>query len=275
MLDTILKLMQAYGRQAVEVLLASIIFYYILLSVRGTKTAVLVQGFIVLGVFYVIATYFRLVVISLIMSRLLIVVPIALIIIFVPEIRRFLERAGRTNRLWAIFFPLPDAVPTDATETSTFEAILGAVEDLAYRHHGALIAIEREPIEGDLMVVGTYLDAAVSETALRSLFEPHNPLHDGAVVLRGDRIIYAGCFFPLSVQDVFDRDLGTRHRAAVGITEKSVCFVIVVSEERGKVSIAYGGRLARDLTPRQFREQLRALYFANPNFSTAIRSVSV
>jgi diadenylate cyclase len=273
MLDTTFKLLQLYGRQAVEVLLASVIFYYILLSVRGTKTAVLVQGLIVLGVFYAVATYFRLVVISLIMSRLLIVVPIALIIIFVPEIRRFLERAGRTNRLWAIFFPLPDMIPADAAEISSFEAILGAVEELAYRHHGALIAIEREPIEGDLMVTGTYMDAAISETVLRAVFEPHNPLHDGAVVLRGDRIIYAGCFFPLSVHDVFDNDLGTRHRAAVGITEKANCFVIVVSEERGKVSISYGGRLARDLTPRQFREQLRALYFANANFSTAITAV--
>ncbi len=270
--ESLLSVTQTYGRQAVEILLASAIFYYILLSVRGTKTAVLVQGLIVLGVFYALATYFRLIVISMILSKLLFIVPIALIIIFVPEIRRFLERAGRTNRLWAVFFPLPSFGGDSSSESANFDAIVNAVEGLAHNYHGALIAVEHQPIEDDLMVIGTWLDAAISEATLRSIFEPHNPLHDGAVVLRSDRILYAGCFFPLTTREDIARDLGTRHRAAVGITEKADCFVIVVSEERGKVSIAHGGRLARDLTLRQFREQLRALYFANPNFSTVLPS---
>lgn len=270
MWETLLTLMYEYGRQAVEILLAAGLFYYILLSVRGTKTAGLVQGLIVLAIIYVAASYLRLVVISMILGRLLFFVPIALIIIFVPEIRRFLERAGRTSRMFAVFFPLPDVDPADAQETATFESILDACQELAQRHHGAIIALERTPIDTDQIVTGTWLDASVTEVMLLSVFEPHGPLHDGAAIIRDDRMRYAGCFFPLSVREDIDSDLGTRHRAALGITEVSDCIVIVVSEERGAVSIACGGRLARDLTERQFREQLRALCFPNPNFSTAL-----
>jgi diadenylate cyclase len=270
MWDTLTMLVHENGRQAVEILLAAVLFYYILISVRGTKTAGLVQGLIVLAIIYVAATYLRLVVISMILGKLLFFVPIALIIIFVPEIRRFLERAGRTSRLFAVFFPLPDAGLPDAQETATFASIVEAAQELAQRHHGAIIAAERTPIDTDQIVTGTWLDAAVTEIMLLSVFEPHGPLHDGAAIIRGDRMLYAGCFFPLSVREDIDTDLGTRHRAALGITEVSNCIVIVVSEERGALSIAYGGRLARDLTERQFREQLRALYFPNPNFSTAL-----
>ncbi len=270
MWDSLISLVQTYGRQAVEVVLAAGIFYYILLSVRGTKTAVLVRGLIVLALFYALAAYFRLVVISMMLGKLLFFVPFALVIIFVPEIRRFMERAGRTGRWLAVFFPLPDVPSASVAGERTYEAVADAVEELAQHYYGALVAIEREPVESDVMVAGTWLDALVSETTLRSIFEPHSPLHDGAVIVRDDRILYAGCFFPLTVRDDLDKDLGTRHRAAVGITEKVDCIVIVVSEERGKISVAYGGRIARDLTPRQFREELRALYFANPNFSTAL-----
>ncbi len=273
MWEALATLIQTYGRQTVEVILAAIIFYYILLSVRGTKMAVLLAGLIVLGVIYGGANALRLVVISEMLEKLLLIVPFALIIIFVPEIRHFLERAGRTSRMLSFFSPLQESPEGGVSEERVFDAVLGATGDLAQRFHGALIAIELEPIEKDLIVTGTLLDALVSETSLRSIFEPHNPLHDGAVIIRDDRILYAGCFLPLSVRDDLDRDLGTRHRAAIGITEKVDCIVIVVSEERGKVSIAYGGRLARDMTPRQFEEQLRALYFANPNFSTALSPV--
>lgn len=270
MWEMFLTLVHEYGRQAVEILLAAVLFYYILISVRGTKTAGLVQGLIVLAVIYVAATYLHLIVISMILGRLLFFVPIALIIIFVPEIRRFLERAGRTSRLFAVFFPLPDVAAPEAQDSATFEAIVDACMELAQRHHGAIIAMGRTPIDTDQIVTGTWLDATVTETLLLSVFEPHGPLHDGAAIIQGDRLLYAGCFFPLSVREDIDADLGTRHRAALGITEVSDCIVIVVSEERGAVSIAYGGRLARDLTDRQFREQLRALYFPNPNFSTAL-----
>jgi diadenylate cyclase len=275
MWETLATLVETYGRQAVEVILAAVIFYYILLSVRGTKMAVLLTGLIVLGIIYGGANALRLVVISEMLEKLLLIVPFALIIIFVPEIRHFLERAGRTSRMLSFFSPLQESPAEGVTEERVFDAILGAVKDLAQRFHGALIAIELEPIDKDLIVTGTWLEAVVSETSLRSIFEPHNPLHDGAVIVRDDRILYAGCFLPLSVRDDLDRDLGTRHRAAIGITEKVDCIVIVVSEERGKVSIAYGGRLARDMTSRQFEEQLRALYFANPNFSTALSHVRI
>jgi len=275
MWETLATLIQTYGRQAIEVILAAVIFYYILLSVRGTKIAVLIAGLITLAVIYGAATGFRLVVISEILEKLLYVVPFALIIIFVPEIRHFLERAGRTSWMLSFLSPLQESKSGGVTEERVFDAVLSAVEDLAQRFHGALIAIEREPIQADLMVIGTWLDAVVSETSLRAIFEPHSPLHDGAVIIRDDRVLHAGCFLPLSVRDDLDKDLGTRHRAAIGITEKVDCIVVIVSEERGKISVSYGGRLARDMTPRQFEEQLRALYFANPNFSTALSSVRI
>lgn len=269
-----LNLIESYWPQVVEVILLAIIFYYLLISVRGTKTQVLIQWIFVLLLLYALARLLHLMGIVRILEAILYIGPLAIIVIFVPEIRRFLERAGRTHRLLSVFVPTPGAEPAESRGTSTFEAVVLAVEELASRFHGALIAIEKEEVPTDMMVPGTWLSAQVSDVFLKAIFEPHNPLHDGAVIIRDDRVLYSSCFFPLSTREELDRDLGTRHRAAVGITEKVDCIVIVVSEERGEASIAYNGRLARDLNSRQFREQLRALYYENPNFATNLSRVS-
>jgi len=269
-----LNLIQSYWPQALEVLVLAAMFYYLLIGVRGTKPQVLIQGIFVLLLLYALARLLHLMAIVRIFEVVLYIGPLAIIVIFVPEIRRFLERAGRTHRLLSALVPTATGEPAESRGSSTFEAVISAVEALASRFHGALIAIEKEEVPTDLMVPGTWLNAQVSDVLLKAIFEPHNPLHDGAVIIRDDRVLYSSCFFPLSTREDLDRDLGTRHRAAVGITEKADCVVIVVSEERGEASIAYNGRLARDLDSRQFREQLRALYYENPNFATNLSRVS-
>jgi len=271
---TTINLIESYWPQVLEVLVLAGIIYYLLISVRGTKTQVLIQGIFVLLLLYALSRLLHLMALVRIFEVVLYVGPLAIIVIFVPEIRRFLERAGRTHRLLSVFVPTPGGEPPEGRGTSTFEAVVSAVEALASRFHGALIAIEKDEIAPDTMVPGTWLNAQVSDVLLKAVFEPHNPLHDGAVIVRNDRVLYSSCFFPLSTRDELDRDLGTRHRAAVGMTEKVDCIVIVVSEERGEASIAYNGRLARDLDSRQFREQLRALYYENPNFATNLSRVS-
>ena len=254
----------------IEVLVISAIIYQILISVRGTRTGVVLFGLFILFGVYLIAKMLGLVALVKIFELLLFVGPIAIIIIFMPEIRRFLERAGTTHSFLARFIPTPVSASTKEKEMVVFEAVANAAEELARKNHGAIIAIEREEITPEVMVPGVFLDAEVSDLLLKSIFEPRNPLHDGAVVIRGNRVLYSSCFFPLSTKGNFAPELGTRHRAAVGITEKVDCLVVVVSEERGTISISHNGRLAKDLPCRQFREQFKALYLENPNFVTIL-----
>jgi len=255
----------------IEVLVISAIIYQILISVRGTRTGVVLFGLFILFGVYLFAKMLGLVALVKIFELLLFVGPIAIIIIFMPEIRRFLERAGTTHSLLARFIPTPVSASRKEKEMVVFEAVANAAEDLARKNHGAIIAIEKnEEITPEVMVPGLFLDAEVSELLLKSIFEPRNPLHDGAVVIRGNRVLYSSCFFPLSTKGNFAPELGTRHRAAVGITEKVDCLVVVVSEERGSISISYNGRLAKDLPSKQFREQFKGLYLENPNFVTIL-----
>lgn len=270
MLQQALTLFTAYWLRGVEALIISGFIYYLLVSVRGTRTQLVIVGLLMLFVAYLAAKLLGLIALVRIFELVLFVGPIAIIVIFVPEIRRFLERAGKTHGLLSRLVPTPQSVPPESKEISSYDAIVKAVEELASRRHGAIIAIEKEEISPEVMVPGVWLDASVTELLLRAIFEPHNPLHDGAVIIRGDRISYSSCFFPLSTREDLSMELGTRHRAAIGISEKVDCIVIVVSGVRGTISIAYKGRIALDLKPRQFREQLRALYYENPNFSVAL-----
>lgn len=252
--------------QILDILAVSVLFYYLFVYVRGTKTALVIQGIVILALAYFICTALRLITLVFILEKVLVVGPLALFIIFAPEIRQVLERAGKSSRLFNQLLARKDgAVPHSAIDVVTSTAY-----ELARARVGGLFVIEcNEPVD-DHIVPGTELNAIASERFLVSLFNKHNPLHDGAVIIKDDRIHSAGSFLPISENTHLPRDVGTRHRAAVGLTERCDAVVVIVSEERGDVSIAYNGRLAKGLNEEQFTEQLDALVEPNPNFASII-----
>lgn len=253
--------------QIIDILAVSTLFYYLFLYVRGTRTVLIIQGLVLLGLFYSLCQYFNLITLVFIMKGVLVAGPLALVLVFAPEIRRVLERAGRTSRLFDWAFSR-DQNP--GATTPLLDVLVTTVFELSRARVGALIIIERSELVSRHIVPGTELQALPSERFLLSLFNRHNPLHDGAVLLTGDRVHSAGNFLPISESIYLTKDLGTRHRAAIGLTERCDAVVIVVSEERGHVSIAYHGRLARRLTEQQFEEQLSALVEPNPTFASIV-----
>jgi len=252
--------------QIADIVLVAAVFYYLFVYVRGTKTAVVIQGIVVLTLVYFICVYLELITLVFILKGILVVGPLALFIIFAPEIRQVLERAGARSRLFEWIASREPEEP----QTSMVHTITSTVLAMSEQRVGGLFVIERQTLVDDHIVPGTVLDAVLSDRLLASIFDIHNPLHDGAVVLRGERIMSAGNFLPISESTFLSEDLGTRHRAAVGLTERIDAVVVVVSEERGELSIAYHGRLARGLQKEQFTEQLTALVEPNENFATVM-----
>lgn len=252
--------------QIVDTLLVAVLFYYAFLLVRGTKAATVLQLMALLGILYVVCQYFKVITLGYIVEKTLVVGPIALFIIFAPEIRKILERAGKRSRLagW-----LSEIEPANEDE-ELVDLIAETALALAESRTGALIVFEGEDRVDEYVVPGTVLDATPSRRLLMNIFDHNNSLHDGAVIIRDQRLHSAGNFLPISEDPLLDLEFGTRHRAAIGITERSSAVVIVVSEERGTVSIAFHGRLARDLTPGQFNDQLWALIERNENYSTPV-----
>jgi len=253
--------------QLVDIALVAVLFYYFLVFVRGLKTAAVVQGLLAVAAVYLVCQYFKLITLVFIIERVLVLGPLVFFIVFAPELRKMLEALGKTSRFWSFVAPRAGDVPEDS-DPRVISATLEAAESLQLQGLGGLLVFEGEDSVEEHMVPGTELDAVPSARLLTSLFNPYNPLHDGAVLIRHDRVFSAGNFLPLSEKASLPDELGTRHRAAVGLTERCDAVVVVVSEERGELSLAFGGRLARDLPPAQFREQLRALLEPNENYAT-------
>lgn len=223
---------------AVDVLLVAAALYWLLLLLRGTTAMTLLRGgAILLLVTVVLARAFDLQVLNFIVRNSVAGILIAVVVIFQPEIRRALERVGRTG------LALGRHVYSE-----TIDAVARAAFDLSRRRHGALIVLERDTGLQDYMETGVAVDATVTPELLEGIFFPNSPLHDGAAIIRGDRIAAAACTLPLS-ENRLPEELGTRHRAAVGVTERTDAVSVVVSEETGRVSIATDGKLvyrARD-----------------------------
>lgn len=257
----------------VDTLLVAVAMYYVLLNVRGTKTAVLLQALILIGTLYFLCQHFKFITMAFLLERLLLIGPIAVLIIFAPEIRALLERASKRSHFVELLLPqqaAPDA-EIELPEQTYIDLIVAAVEALAAHRTGALIAVERSDLLSESQIVpGTRLDAVPSVRLLTSIFEEGNPLHDGAVLVRDNRIHSAGNFLPNSENVLLPAELGTRHRAAIGLTEHTDAVVAVVSKERGEISLAFHGRLARQLTLPQFAEQLRVLLDPNENYVTTV-----
>lgn len=212
------------------------------------------KGAGILLIAIILANWFKLTAISWLLNQAILAGSIALVVIFQPELRRALEQIGRGK-----FFKKHGSVQNIELEEFADELVT-AMRNLSGRRVGALILIEERTGLADIIATGTRLEALVSSALIENIFEPNTPLHDGAMIIRGTGIVAAGCFLPLSDNNSISKQLGTRHRAALGISEVSDCHAFVVSEETGVISVAHDGKLTRYLDEEQIREVLDSIY---------------
>ena len=235
-------------RDTVDILVVAWVVYWLLMRIKGTRAAQMALGLLILVLAWRLSSLLELATMSFLLDNFLSSGLLILIVIFQSDIRRALTRVGR-----GVFGT------TRTQEAHTIEEIVRACQALAQRRVGALVAIEREVHLDEFVEQGTPLDAELTRDLLISIFLPYSPLHDGAVVVRRDRIATAGCILPLAMRATLDGSLGTRHRAAVGITEETDALVVVVSEETGKISLVAGGEIREDLDGPHLRQALLEL----------------
>lgn len=238
----------------VDITVVAYVLYRVLVLIRGTRAVQLIKGVILLLILVTASRFLRLYTVNWLLEQAQVMLLVALPVVFQPELRRALEQLGR-GRLFARSF----LVMGEEEWGRVIKEIVEAAETLSRHKLGALIIIERETGLNEVVETGTRLEGLVSAELLINLFVPNTPLHDGAVIIRGDRILAAGCFLPLTENPDIDRAIGTRHRAAIGITEHSDCVSVVVSEETGIISLANAGKLGRYFDEKTLREMLTAL----------------
>lgn len=234
-------------RDTVDILLVTAGIYWLLLLIRGTRAIQILVGLLVLIALSLASELFQLAGLGLILENFLGSAVLIIVILFQNDIRRALARVGRG------FFPSFSV----EQELQVVEEIVRTAGALSQRRHGALIVLERESNLGDLIEAGTSVDATLSKDLLTSIFQPSSPLHDGAVVIQEGRVSSAGCILPLTLRTDLPEGLGTRHRAAVGITEETDALVVVVSEETGKIAVVLGGDMLTGLDAPKLRVVLR------------------
>lgn len=235
-----------------DIAIVAYVLYRLLLLIRGTRAVQLVKGLVVLFVAGIVARWLQLTTVIYVLNYAQMALIVAIPVVFQPELRRALEQLGRGR----LFAPAASALPEEELARIVDE-VADACDVLARNKIGALIVVERETGLKDIAETGTYVDGILSSAFLINLFVPNAPLHDGAVIIRGNRVVAAGCFLPLSENPNIGRELGTRHRAAVGLTEQSDALVVVVSEETGALSLANGGKLIRHLDDATLRDMLK------------------
>jgi len=239
-----------------DILIVSVLIYEIAHWIKNTRAWTLLKG-IMLLVFVAMAAYvFQLHTISWLINNTMGVGVTAAIIVFQPELRNALEQLGRKNPIVNFFSSDESRDEKIGYTDRTIQEIVRATIEMSKVKTGALIVLEREVPLGEYERTGIPVDAKMSSQLLINIFEHNTPLHDGAVIVRSNRIVSATCYLPLSDSLEIGKELGTRHRAAVGISEVSDSVTIVVSEETGGISIAQGGRIYRGLTPQQLRDRL-------------------
>jgi diadenylate cyclase len=231
----------------IDILAVAILIYQLLVIIRGRRAAYVLSGLWVLTIVYLIALYARLELLRSVLAALAPYTAIALIVMFQSEIRRLLARIGRSRWL---------GLGGQLERREVVDEILLAVEQMSELKMGALIVVERDIGLRTFIESGVALNSNVSRDLLCAIFHPGAALHDGAVILQGDHIAAAACFLPLSMNPVMLRKLGTRHRAAIGVTEETDCLAIVVSEETGHVSLGWRGELEPDVSIDRVRERL-------------------
>lgn len=234
----------------IDIAIVGYIFYKLYQLIKETRAEQLVRGIVILLIATKASEIMQLHVVNWILKNTMTVGVIALLIVFQPELRRVLEYVGRTK------FIIKPAMEDNEKVDVVVEEVVQSMTSLARQKIGALLVFERETGINDIIQTGTMTDAKVTRQLLINIFIPNTPLHDGAAVIRGGKIMAAGCFLPLTENKSLNKELGTRHRAGLGISEKSDCIALIVSEETGFISIAQNGKLYRDLSEESLRTVL-------------------
>ena len=237
----------------IDILLVAYILYRVMKLLKDTSAERLVKGILVLAVALLIATQAHLNTISYLLKSVFTIAPFMLVLIFQPELRRIIEQLGKGN-VSRLFITTSDP---DAT-AKAIDATVAACGDMSKTKTGVLIVFERTERLGEIVATGTLVDAAPSPELLKNVFFKNSPLHDGAMIVRDGRVYAAGCVLPLSGSQNLSRDLDTRHRAAVGMSESADCVLVVVSEETGAISVAIGGMLKRHLSTETLQKVLES-----------------
>ena len=251
----------------IEILIFAILSYYVIVWIKRTKAWNLLKGIVVRAVIYLVAYLLGLNNLTFIFRSLFSSLLLAIIIIFQPELRRGLEQIGERN-LIRKFFPGSENGNSVVLSGDSIEAIVSAMTLLGRNKIGALIVIERKIDLREFVNTGITLDAKISAALLEQIFEHNTPLHDGAVIIRNNRIVSATCYLPLSQNMTISKELGTRHRAGLGISEVSDCITLIASEETGFISIAENGVLQRNVTQDEVRSVLAGARLEEADQST-------
>lgn len=242
----------------VEVLILTFLIYQLMVWIKNTKAWMLLKGILVLAVLILIAAIFKLHTILYLAKNSVTVMATAAIVVFQPELRRALEKIGERQFLSSM---MPFETNREKTRFSeeTRESIIEAAYAMGKVKTGALIVVEQAIRLTEYESTGIQMDCLVSSQVLVNIFEHNTPLHDGAIIVRGDRIVSATCYLPLSENMNISKALGTRHRAALGMSEVSDALIVVVSEETGAISVARGGQLYRNISEKELREKLTGI----------------
>lgn len=254
------SLLQFAVRDVIDILLVAIVIYQLILLTKETRAVQVIKGLGAIVIGQILASTFQFNTIAYLLEQTLRAGSIAIVVIFQPELRRALEKIGRGT----VFTRRGEDVGVNALERMAKECA-EAIAHMASRRLGALLVFEGKTLLGEFIATGTHLDATVSTALVEQIFEPNTPLHDGAAIFQSDNIVSAGCFLPLSDNSDISRQLGTRHRAAIGISEVSDCLAFVVSEETGIVSLARNGVLERDMDSETIVSTIMNFYQADSN----------
>lgn len=245
-------------RHIVDITIVAFVLYQLLLLIRKTRAEQVLKGLVFIFFIYFVTKGLKLNTIAWILENTINFGITAGVIVFHPEIRRALEQIGR-GRIFDKSLLIHDEMDRDAE--GIVDSITTAVENMSKTRTGALIVIEKQTGINEIIETGVWLDSNLTRELLENIFVPNTPLHDGAVIIRGDRIAAAGCFLPLTENPNLSKQVGTRHRAALGISESSDALAIIVSEETGVISMANGGKLTRYLDIDGLKGILRSIYF--------------
>ncbi len=251
----VVKLMTV--KDAIDIVLLGLILYFIYRFIRDRRAGKLLMGLALILVLSIASEALELHALHFILGDFRQIGLIAILILFQPELRSVLEKVGGTP--FSGFHTITSDFRDLATTNAEIDAICTAAKDLAREKVGALIVIERSTKLGEYIKSGVYVDAAISPHILRNLFFNKAPLHDGAVIIRDGRVCAAGCFLPLSTKEDINKDLGTRHRAAIGMSEISDAIVIIVSEETGNISLSVDGNLERNFNYTSLKQRLSSM----------------
>ena len=254
----------------VEVLIIAVLVYYILVWIKNTRAWSLLKGVVVILLFFVIAAIFNMTTILWIAKNVFTIAVTAIVVILQPELRRALETLGRKNILASILPFETNKTQDGKVSTKTINEIANACVEMSRARTGALIVIENEQVLDEYCHTGIDVDGIVTSQLLINIFEHNTPLHDGAVIVRGNRVMSATCYLPLSDNMNLGKELGTRHRAGVGISEVTDSVTVIVSEETGKISVAYEGKLERNVSPERLKERIDLI-----NNKTAIEAKNI